>query len=141
MTKKMMIAFAALAVTVGAAWAAATPAQKAVLDQYIASMKAGDASFQNFSADRGKAFFQARHASGKADAPSCTTCHSADLTKAGQQVRTGKTIEPMAASVAPKRYTDPANVEKWFGRNCQDVLGRACTLAEKGDVLAYLLSL
>jgi hypothetical protein len=30
-------------------------------------------------------------------------------------------------------------VEKWFKRNCNDVLARACTPAEKADVLAYLL--
>ena len=47
----------------------------------------------------------------------------------------------MAASVAPTRYTDPDIVEKWFRRNCRDVLGRACSAAEKADVLAYLLSL
>ena len=34
-----------------------------------------------------------------------------------------------------------AKVEKWFARNCNDVLGRACTPVEKGDVLAWLLSL
>jgi hypothetical protein len=32
-------------------------------------------------------------------------------------------------------------VGKWFGRNCRDVLGRACTAQEQGDVLAYLLTL
>jgi hypothetical protein len=32
-------------------------------------------------------------------------------------------------------------MEKWFKRNCGDVLGRVCTPAEKGDVIAYLNSL
>lgn len=31
--------------------------------------------------------------------------------------------------------------DKWFKRNCNDVLGRQCTPAERADVLAYLLSL
>jgi cytochrome c peroxidase len=130
-----------LGTTVGVALAAATPAQKAVLDQYAGLMKAAEPAFKDFSVERGRAFFFARHASGKPDTPNCTACHSTDLKKSGQQARTGKTIEPMAASVAPKRYTDFANVEKWFKRNCADVLGRECTLAEKGDVLAFLLSL
>jgi len=39
------------------------------------------------------------------------------------------------------RFTDPSKVEKWFKHNCGDVLGRACTAQEKGDVLAFLRSL
>ena len=39
------------------------------------------------------------------------------------------------------RFTDSAFVEKWFGRNCDSVLGRACTAAEKADVIAWLSSL
>jgi len=31
-------------------------------------------------------------------------------------------------------------VEKWFRRNCNDVLNRACTASEQGDVLAYLMT-
>ena len=93
-----------------------------------------------FSADRGKAFFRDRHTGGKPDTPVCTECHTTDLSKPGK-TRAGKDIEPMAASVNVKRYTDKAEVEKWFKRNCNDVLGRECTLAEKGDVLTYLLGL
>jgi hypothetical protein len=141
MTKIMMSAALALATTVGVAFAAAKPAQKAVLDQYVGLMRAADPAFKDFSLERGKTFFHARHASGKPDTPECTACHTTNLAMPGKQMRTGKTIEPMAASIAPKRYTDFANVEKWFKRNCGDVLGRECTLAEKGDVLAYLLSL
>ena len=33
------------------------------------------------------------------------------------------------------------NVEKWFARNCKDVLGRACTPAEKADVVAWLAAI
>lgn len=141
MMRVMISAALALGGTIAVALAAATPAQKAVLDQYLGLMRAADPTFKDFSPERGQILFHARHASGKPDTQSCTTCHSSNLTKPGQQTRTGKTIEPMAASVAPKRYTDFANVEKWFKRNCADVLSRPCTLAEKGDVLAYLLSL
>ncbi len=45
----------------------------------------------------------------------------------------------MAVSKNPARYTDPDNVEKWFGRNCSDVLGRACTAREKGDFITYMM--
>ena len=36
---------------------------------------------------------------------------------------------------------DRCRVEKWFRRNCNDVVGRECTAAEKADVLAWLLTL
>jgi cytochrome c peroxidase len=119
---------------------ALSPAQKSVLDQLTAATKAGDPSFQAFSADRGKAFFTAKHTGGKPDTTSCTSCHTTDLTKPGK-TRAGKEIAAMAASVSPTRFADPANVEKWFKRNCLDVLGRECTNAEKGDVLTYLLGI
>jgi len=32
-------------------------------------------------------------------------------------------------------------VDKWFRRNCKDVLSRECSAAEKADVMAYLISL
>ena len=54
---------------------------------------------------------------------------------------TGKAIEPMATAANPRRFTDVAKVEKWFKRNCKDVLDRECTAREKGDVITYLRSL
>ncbi len=137
---KLFAAGFALAGSTIAAVAAMTPAQKLVLDQHIANAKAASPSFQGFSADRGRAFFQASHTGGKPDSPSCTSCHTNDPTKAGT-TRAGKAIEPMAASANPNRFTNPADVEKWFKRNCGDVLGRECSITEKGDVLAYLMSL
>lgn len=71
-------------------------------------------------------------------ARSCVTCHGRDLTRPGRHAKTGKTIEPMAPSVDAQRLTDPAKVEKWFGRNCNWTLGRDCTDAEKADFVAYI---
>ncbi|WP_096785377.1 DUF1924 domain-containing protein [Rhodobacter sp. CZR27] len=88
-------------------------------------------------AARGKELFLWTQTGGKPDTPSCTTCHGADVTKAGQ-TRTGKEIAPLALSVTPDRFTDTAKVEKWFGRNCNSVLGRDCTPAEKADLMAWL---
>jgi mono/diheme cytochrome c family protein len=72
---------------------------------------------------------------------SCASCHTDDPRQAGRHAVTGKPIEPMAPAVNPKRLTDPAKTEKWFRRNCKDVLGRECTASEKADVVAYLRSL
>lgn len=91
------------------------------------------------SAERGKTFFLAEHAGGKPDTPSCATCHTADPRATGQ-TRAGKAIEPLAPAANPARFTDVAQVEKWFGRNCRSVLGRECAPGEKSDVIAWLTS-
>jgi len=140
MSKLTLLAGAVLVTGAAAAAAAVNPAQKAIQDHYATLARGSDAAFKEGSAARGEAFFQGRNTGGKAETPSCTTCHSSDLKEAGQ-TRAGKEIAPMAASINAKRYTDPAEVEKWFKRNCADVLGRECTPAEKSDLLAYLLSL
>lgn len=136
-TTCVMLLMAAGAAT---AIAAVSPAQKVVQDHYATQARTADAAFKDGSVQRGEAFFQGRHTGGKADSPSCTSCHTSDLKKPGK-TRAGKEIAPMAPSVNPKRLTDLAEVEKWFKRNCSDVLGRECTAPEKADVIAYLLSL
>ncbi|MDT3707035.1 MAG: DUF1924 domain-containing protein [Thiobacillus sp.] len=85
---------------------------------------------------RGEAFFRAEH-SGRDGKQSCATCHSANPKQTGK-TRVGKPIEPLAPSANPERFTDAAKVEKWFRRNCKDVLQRECTPQEKGDFVAWL---
>jgi hypothetical protein len=46
----------------------------------------------------------------------------------------------MAVSTNPVRFTDAKDVEKRFGRDCKNVLGRACTAREKGDFITFLAS-
>jgi hypothetical protein len=72
---------------------------------------------------------------------SCASCHGMLPTRSGRHASTGKPIAPMAPAFNAKRFTDAARTEKWFRRNCNDVLGRECTAAEKADVLSWLLSL
>ena len=122
-----------------AADAAADPGRDAILAALMAEAKQADPGFAGFSATQGEAFWMATQTGGKPDTPSCTTCHGADPTKVGQ-TRAGKAIEPMAVSVTPSRFTDAETVTKWFTRNCNSVLGRECTAAEKGDVITYLSS-
>lgn len=126
-------------VTAAAALAAMSPARQAIFDEYLSAARTAEARFEA-STVRGETFFRGQHTGGKVDTPSCTSCHTSDLKKPGKS-RAGKDIEPMAASVNSKRYTDAADVAKWLKRNCSDVLGRECTAPEKADVLAYLLSL
>lgn len=109
------------------------------IDQYAGAAKAADAAFSGFSADRGKTLHMQNVTGGKPDTPSCTTCHSKDTRAVGRTLA-GKAIDPVAVSAAPTRYTDPAKVEKWFKRNCTEVLGRECKAREKGDWLTFMLS-
>ncbi len=110
-----------------------------LLAQYATAAKAAAPGFSGFSAARGKTLHTRKFAGGKPDTPACTTCHGTDPRGTGRTL-SGKNIEAVAASVTAKRYTDPAKVEKWFKRNCTEVLGRECTVQEKGDWLSYMLS-
>ena len=71
----------------------------------------------------------------------CTSCHGKSPMLDGRHASTDKVIEPLAPVAHAKRFTDSAKAEKWFRRNCKDVLARECTAAEKADVLARLISL
>lgn len=89
------------------------------------------------SAARGQAFFTDKHGKDW----SCSSCHTSTPTAQGQHAATGKRITPLAPAANAERFTDNAKSEKWFRRNCNDVVGRECTPGEKADVLAWLLSL
>ncbi len=88
-------------------------------------------------APRGQAFFNSKHGGEW----SCASCHGTPPTREGKHANTGKVIAPLAPAFNPKAFTDEAKVDKWFRRNCKDVLSRECTAPEKADVLAYLLQL
>lgn len=89
------------------------------------------------AAQRGGAFFQQRFAVSD-KMPGCTSCHTDNPLKPGQHAVTGKSIQPLAVAANSQRFSDPAKVEKWFGRNCREVVGRACTPGEKADFVAYM---
>ena len=86
---------------------------------------------------RGQQLFTSRHGKDW----SCSTCHTVVPTVNGKHASTGKVIAPLAPAFNPDRFTDTGKTEKWFRRNCNDVLGRECTAGEKADVLSWLLTL
>lgn len=90
------------------------------------------------SAERGKAF-ASRDWGVSAKLPGCTACHTDRPANSGRHVVTGKPIEALAPSVTPARFSDPAKVEKWFRRNCKEVVGRACSPAEKADFIQFVI--
>lgn len=117
----------------------AAPPQE-LLKQYEVQAKQEHSAFTGFSAEKGATFFKTERLHSDGKNVSCATCHTADPRNQGK-TRANKVIEPMAPIVNPKRFTDAAKVEKWFGRNCKDVLERACTAQEKGDYISYMLSI
>jgi hypothetical protein len=129
----LAIAVAAAAVTTGAA--AQTPLE--ILQSLDAAAQRESTDFAGFSAQRGEAFFKSGHGRDW----SCTSCHTTNPLAVGRHAKTNKEIAPLAPEANAERFTRPDKVEKWFRRNCNDVLGRPCTATEKGDVLAYLMSL
>jgi len=127
--------FAAAAFTVTASAVAETPAD--FLRTFEMAARQEQPGFSVFSAQRGALFFKNTHGREW----SCTSCHTQNPKATGSHAKTDKPITPLAPSANAERFTRPDKVEKWFRRNCNDVLGRPCTATEKGDVLAYLMSL
>ena len=118
------------AMACGPTWAADTTA---VQQLSYWSAQAGSAG----NADKGKTFFSSRHGGEW----SCASCHGTPPTTRGKHASTGKSIAPLAPAFNPKAFTDTAKVDKWFRRNCNDVVARECSATEKADVLAYLNAL
>lgn len=129
---RKLLGLALLAVAFGVA--AETPQQ--IAQAYAAETARQQPGFTP-SAARGAAFFQ--HRFGVSDKmPACAACHTDKPTAEGSHAVTGKAIRPLAPSANAGRLSDPAKVEKWFGRNCKEVVGRACTPAEKADFVQFL---
>lgn len=88
-------------------------------------------------AERGQALFNQR----QGGEWSCASCHGTPPTAQGKHASTGKVIAPLAPAFNTRSLTDTAKTDKWFKRNCKDVLSRECSAQEKADVLAYLINL
>ncbi len=127
MTKALPLAVALALAALGAQ--AATPSEQ--LASYSAAAKA--------AADpaRGQKLFTTQGTKEW----SCSSCHGSSPTGTGKHASTGKAIQPLAPAANAERFTDAAKTEKWFRRNCNDVLGRECSPGEKADVLAWLMTL
>ncbi len=131
MKQLLWIALLALSSAAGAA----TPRQ--LQDGYAAEAVKQSAGFQP-SAKRGAEFYARRFAVSD-KMPACATCHTDNPAQPGRHAITGKDIKPLRPAANPERLTDTAKVEKWFKRNCTEVVGRECSVAEKADFLAFLI--
>jgi hypothetical protein len=126
-----------LGALIACSWQAWAIAPADLQKTYEAASGGSEPSFGGFSARRGEQFFKSTHGAEW----SCSSCHTENPKADGKHAKTGKMIAPLAPAANPERFTDAVKVEKWFKRNCNDVVGRLCSAREKGDVIAFLLSL
>ena len=106
------------------------------LDEYRQAAKAQNPGFKGFTATAGESFYKNKHGGDW----SCASCHTDNPAATGKHAVTGKVIQPISPNANPERFSDAAKVNKWFKRNCNDVLKRECTAEEKGNVLTYLMA-
>lgn len=132
-----------------------------LLTRYAVEARAENPAFEGFSAARGQDFYYRAHAQADGSEYSCASCHHQDPRKEqfahhdkipcrachypNQHRGSGQTIRRQLLPFAPvaneARFSDPVRVEMWFARNCEFVLARTCTAAEKGDLIQWLLSI
>jgi len=113
---------------------AETPAS--LVSGYVAEAAKASPGFTP-SVQRGQAFF-AKEWGVSQKMSNCTVCHGKNLKVDGKHVVTDKKIDPMSPAVNAERFTSLKKTEKWFKRNCTEVVGRECTSAEKADFIQFV---
>ena len=138
-----------------------TPEQ--ILEAYAAQARASDPAFSGFSIERGEAFYREPHVIKGAGVWSCASCHLKDPRYSVRAHHTDipcrachvindwehpdpkhakkRVIDPFAPSANPIRLTDTQRVDNFLKLNCMLLMKRECTALEKGDVIAYLMSI
>ncbi len=140
---------------------AATPEE--LLARYEREARAEAPEFRGLSAEEGRMFYLQKYPVPILGEVGCVSCHLQDPRRSVMRHRTKvpcrachviddaahadpenakkREIDAFAPIANPRRFTDPEWVEKWFRVNCNYVLKRSCTAAEKGNLLAWILSL
>ena len=95
---------------------------------------------QPFSAEAGKQFYLKKQDWQGLDV-TCSLCHTDDPRKIGKHSDTKKPVQPLAPSANPKRFTDAKKVEKNFVEHCHDLFDRDCYGYEKGNYIAFMMSI
>ena len=129
---------AALGLFSASAIADPASAQK-LADKYAVIAKNIDPNYKGLSADSGKAFFT-RELTIRGKQVACASCHTTNPANPGKHIVTKKPIKPLAPSANPERFSDVAKVEKNFEKHCLEIIGRDCTAEEKGNYIAYMLT-
>lgn len=112
---------------------------KAFAKKYAAIAKNINPDFKGFLPDMGRNFYK-REFTLKGKQVSCSSCHTDNPANPGKHIVTGKPIKPLSPVVEKSRFSDLEKVEKNFTDHCNEILGRDCTAMEKGNYIAYLLT-
>ncbi|MEO8417210.1 MAG: DUF1924 domain-containing protein [Methylophilaceae bacterium] len=139
MKKISMVLSMLLGMSVFTVQADVTTAQK-LADKYAAIAKHINPASTGLSANDGKDFFN-REIIIKGKPVACASCHTTSPANVGKHIVTGKPIRPLSPLVNAKRFTSVDKVEKNFTSHCNDIIGRDCTAQEKGNFIAYLLTI
>ena len=131
-----MIRYVVLPLAIAAAFSAHAETANDMLARYTQEAARSQPGFAA-SAERGLTFF-VRKWNVTDKMPNCAACHTERPASDGSHVITAKPIKPLAPAANPERLSSAAKVEKWFRRNCTDVLGRECSAAEKADFVQFL---
>jgi hypothetical protein len=137
-----------------------TPEQ--ILERYAERAKHENPDFAGFSAEHGHELYLQKRVLPVVGAINCASCHMADpreeiiahkskvLCRECHVINDSehpnpkdaklRKIPPLAPSANPKRLTDFDHVDKFLKPNCELAIGRACTTQEKGDIIAWLIS-
>jgi len=137
-----------------------TPDQ--ILERYTELAKKEDPAFAGFSAEHGHELYLQKRVLPVVGAINCASCHMADpreeiiahkskvLCRECHVINDSehpnpkdaklRKIPPLAPSANPKRLTDFDHVDEFLKPNCKLVIGRECTTQEKGDIIAWLIS-
>ena len=99
----------------------------------------GAVSDEPFTAKAGREFYLIRRTWQSRDF-TCSGCHTEDPRKEGRHIQNKFPIKPLAPSVNPERFIDVQRVEANFTAHCMDLHERDCRAFEKGNFIAYLMS-
>ncbi|MDR2220179.1 MAG: DUF1924 domain-containing protein [Methylobacillus sp.] len=142
MRNTSIVLLAVLGLFSASAFADPVTAQK-LADKYAAIAKniadSRHETYNGLNADAGKTFFN-RELTIHGKQIACASCHTTNPANPGTHLVTKKPIKPLAPAANPERFSDLDKVEKNFEKHCLDIIGRDCTAEEKGNFIAYLLT-
>jgi len=133
-----------------------------ILERYAELAKQEDPSFDGFSIEHGHELYLQKRVLPVVGAINCASCHLPDsrqeiiahqskvLCRQCHVINDSehprpkdaelRKILPLVPSANPRRLTNFEHVEEFLKPNCEMVIGRGCTTPEKGDIIAWLIS-
>ncbi len=136
--KRVLISLATLVLLVQAH--TFNPEMQTYMDSLKTQALRNNPDFKTFDYKRGEKIFTSEYIGKKGKLISCVSCHTKNLGQSGENVSTGKAIEPLSPAINPKRFSKVKNVKKWLRRNFKDVYKREGSAQEKGDVITYIVN-